>query len=69
MAPFLRYLIGLVHPRTGRSLVAVAVLHGSFNAAGAMTLATGGWEYLAGTVLVTPVVTWVATRSGTSQTA
>lgn len=69
VAPFLRYLIGLVHQRTGRSLVAVAVLHGSFNAAGAMTLATGGWEYLAGTVLVTPVVTWVATRSGKSPTA
>ena len=63
VAPFFRYLIGLTYQRTGRSLVAVAVLHGSFNAGGAMTLATGGWEYLAGTVLVTPVVTWVATRS------
>ena len=69
VAPFLRYLIGLVHQRTGRSLVAVAVLHGSFNAAGAMTLATGGWEYLVGTVLVTPVVTWVATRSGGGRSA
>ena len=69
VAPFLRYLIGLVHQRTGRSLVAVAVLHGSFNAAGAMTLASGGWEYLAGTVLVTPVVTWVAIRSGKSPAA
>ncbi|HET9518942.1 MAG TPA: CPBP family intramembrane glutamic endopeptidase [Actinoplanes sp.] len=64
VAPFFRYLIGLTYQRTGRSLVAVAVLHGSFNAAGAMTLATGGWEYIAGAVLVTPVVTWVATRSG-----
>ncbi len=69
VAPFFRYLIGLVHQRTGRSLVAVAVLHGSFNAGGAMSLATGGWEYIVGAVLVTPVVTWVATRSGRSRTA
>ena len=68
VAPFFRYLIGLVHQRTGRSLLAVAVLHGSFNAGGAMSLATGGGEYIAGAVLVTPVVVWVASRSGAPRT-
>lgn len=62
VAPFFRYLIGLVHAHTGRSLLAVAVLHGSFNASGSMTLATGGWEYIAGTVLATPLVALLLAR-------
>jgi membrane protease YdiL (CAAX protease family) len=56
VAPFFRYLIGLVHERTGRSLLAVAVLHGSFNACASTSMATGGWEYIVGAVLATPVV-------------
>lgn len=68
VAPFFRYLIGLVHQRTGRSVLAVAVLHGSFNAGGAMSLATGGWEYIAGAVLGALVVARVAARSRDSRT-
>lgn len=56
VAPFFRYLIGLIHDRTGRSLLAVAVLHGSFNASSSLSLTTGGWEYFVGTVIATPLV-------------
>lgn len=58
VAPFFRYLIGLVHARTGRSVLAVAILHGSFNACASTSLATGGWEYIAAAVAVTVVVAW-----------
>lgn len=56
VAPFFRYLIGLVHARTGRSVLAVAILHGSFNASASASLATGGWEYIAAAVAATIVV-------------
>jgi membrane protease YdiL (CAAX protease family) len=56
VAPFFRYLIGMVHDRTGRSVLAVAVLHGSFNASASLSLTTGGWEYFVGTVIATPLV-------------
>ena len=64
-APFFRYLIGLVHARTGRSVLAVAVLHGSFNASASTSLATGGWEYIAAAVAATLVVA-LACRISTS---
>jgi membrane protease YdiL (CAAX protease family) len=56
VAPFFRYLIGLVHARTGRSVLAVAILHGSFNACASTSLATGGWEYIAAAITATIVV-------------
>lgn len=59
IAPFFRYLVGMVYFRTGRSVLAVAILHGSFNAAGAISMATGGWEYIVGLVIVTPLVALV----------
>jgi membrane protease YdiL (CAAX protease family) len=49
----------MVYFRTGRSVLAVAILHGSFNAAGAISMATGGWEYIVGLVIVTPLVALV----------
>ncbi|HSK34361.1 MAG TPA: CPBP family intramembrane glutamic endopeptidase, partial [Propionicimonas sp.] len=55
-APFLRYLIGVVFTRTGGSLLAVALLHGSFNAGASTTLVDGGWEYVVGLVVLTSVV-------------
>lgn len=58
-APFLRYLIGVVHARTGRSLLAVALLHGSFNAGASTTLVTGDWEYVVGLVVLAPLVALV----------
>lgn len=55
-APFFRYLIGLVHARTGRSVLAVAILHGSLNASASASLATGGWEYIAAAVAASVVL-------------
>jgi uncharacterized protein len=61
-APFLRYLIGLVYLRTGRSLLAVALLHGSFNACASTTLISGGWQYVAAIALAAPLAA-IAVRS------
>jgi uncharacterized protein len=46
VAPFLRYLLGVVFVDTGGSILAVGMLHASFNAAGQMSAAPGGWESL-----------------------
>jgi uncharacterized protein len=54
-APFLRYLVGLVYLRTGRSLLAVALLHGSFNACASSSLISGGWQYVASIALAAPL--------------
>lgn len=56
VAPFFRYLVGMTYASTGGSVLAVAVLHGSFNAGGSASVVTGGWEYIAGLVVVTPLV-------------
>jgi membrane protease YdiL (CAAX protease family) len=66
VAPFFRYLIGLVHARTGRSVLAVAILHGSFNACASSSLTTGGWEYIAAAVAATTVLA-LAFRPGRSR--
>lgn len=62
IAPFFRYLVGLVYVRTGRSILAVALLHGSFNASGSLSLTPSGWEYAAAVVAVTPVVAFILAR-------
>jgi membrane protease YdiL (CAAX protease family) len=62
VAPFFRYLIGLVWSRTGRSLLSVALLHGSFNACGGLAVATGGWEYIPAAAVLTLVVAGVMAR-------
>lgn len=62
VAPFFRCLIGLVHERTDRSLVSVAVLHGSFNACASSSLVTEGWIYIVGAVLATPLIALTVTR-------
>jgi membrane protease YdiL (CAAX protease family) len=56
VAPFFRYLVGMTYASTGGSVLAVAVLHGSFNAGASASVVTGGWEYIAGVVVVTPLV-------------
>lgn len=53
VAPFFRYLIGIVYLHTGRSVLAVAILHGSFNACASTTLTTGGWQYIPAAVMAT----------------
>jgi membrane protease YdiL (CAAX protease family) len=62
-APFFRYVIGLVYLRTGRSLLAVALLHGSFNASASSTLITGGWQYVVA-IVVLAVLTLRFRRAG-----
>ncbi|MFB9320015.1 CPBP family intramembrane glutamic endopeptidase [Cryptosporangium minutisporangium] len=59
VAPFFRVLLGVAYERTGRSVLAVGLLHGSFNASGATAVAGGGWEYLvAAGVLAIAVAGW-----------
>jgi membrane protease YdiL (CAAX protease family) len=46
MAPFLRYLIGMLLMDTGGSTLAAGVLHASMNASMALTVLAGGWQPL-----------------------
>jgi membrane protease YdiL (CAAX protease family) len=46
LAPFLRYLIGAVFIDTGGSILAVGILHASFNATGTLSAADGGWQFV-----------------------
>jgi uncharacterized protein len=56
MAPAFRYLLGRTDHATGGSLLAVGVLHASFNASGALDVLVGGWQHIVGVVVVTGVV-------------
>lgn len=51
-APALRYLIGWLDLDTGGSLLAVGVLHASFNATGSLDVLVGGWQHMAGLAIV-----------------
>jgi membrane protease YdiL (CAAX protease family) len=52
-APFLRYLLGMTLVGTGGSVLAVGILHASFNASGALSAVHGWWpSYVAMLVLV-----------------
>src|SRR4051812_20503336 len=65
-APFFRYLIGMVLVDTGGSLLAAGLLHASFNASGALPIATGGWQYIPAMIALTTllgVLRWRSTRS------
>jgi membrane protease YdiL (CAAX protease family) len=56
-APFLRYLLGMTLLGTGGSVLAVAILHASFNASGALASVHGWWpSYVALFVLVALMV-------------
>jgi uncharacterized protein len=52
-APFFRYLIGTVLIDAGGSLLAAGLLHASFNAAGALPILSGGWQYVPAMVALT----------------
>jgi membrane protease YdiL (CAAX protease family) len=67
-APFLRFLVGLVYLRTRRSVLAVALLHGSFNACASSTLISGGWQYVAAIALAATLAA-VAVRYRQGQVA
>ncbi len=63
VAPFFRVLLGLVYTRTGRSLLSVALVHGSFNACSGSPLVDGGWQYIPAAILVALVVVAAAAAS------
>jgi membrane protease YdiL (CAAX protease family) len=55
-APFLRYVAGVLLVDTGGSVLAVAFLHASFNASGALSVVPGGWQYVPALVVLTALV-------------
>jgi uncharacterized protein len=65
-APFFRYLIGTVLVETGGSLLAVGLLHASFNASGALSVTRGGWQYIPAMIALTLLVTAYRSLRGRS---
>jgi uncharacterized protein len=57
--PFFRYLAGVLLADTKGSVLAVGVLHGSFNAAGAMAVLSAGVEYVLAVILLALLVAGV----------
>lgn len=55
-APAMRYVIGRTDHATGGSLLAVGVLHASFNASGQLGVVDGDWQYAAGLAVVAAVL-------------
>lgn len=67
MAPAARYLVGRTDSATGGSLLAVGVLHASWNASGQLSVVDGDVQYIVGLVVVAVmalVVDVVRSRSG-----
>lgn len=54
--PFLRYVAGVLLVDTGGSVLAVAFLHASFNASGALSVVPDGWQYVPALVVLTIIV-------------
>jgi membrane protease YdiL (CAAX protease family) len=53
---FFRYLAGVLMLETNGSVLAVGVLHASFNASGAMHVTPDGWQYVPAVILLTVLV-------------
>ena len=53
---FFRYLAGVLMLETNGSVLAVGVLHASFNASGGMDVIPGGWQYVPAVILLTVLV-------------
>lgn len=66
MTPPFRYLLGRTDQATGGSLLAVGVLHASFNASGALDVLVGGWQHIVGVVVVTGVALLLDARRRTA---
>jgi len=56
VAPVFRYLAGTVLVDTGGSVLAVGLLHASFNAAGSMAAVPGEWQYIPAVIVLTVLV-------------
>ena len=66
MAPPFRYLMGRTDYATGSSLLAVGVLHASFNASGSLNVLVGGWQHIAGIAVVAAVALVLDARRRTA---
>lgn len=53
LAPFMRYLIGMLLDDTGGSTLAAGCIHASFNATMALTIFHGSWQALVALVVLT----------------
>ena len=53
VAPFFRYLLGTQLIDSGGSILAIGLLHASFNAAGQMSAVPGGWQYIPAMIILT----------------
>jgi membrane protease YdiL (CAAX protease family) len=56
VAPFFRYLIGTQLIDSGGSILAIGILHASFNASGQLTAVSGGWQYIPAMIILTSAV-------------
>jgi CAAX protease family protein len=56
VAPFFRYLVGTQLIDSGGSILAIGVLHSSFNAAGQLTAVAGDWPYIPAIIVLTIAV-------------
>jgi membrane protease YdiL (CAAX protease family) len=54
--PALRYLAGVLLVDAKGSVLAVAVMHASFNASGGMAVVAGGWQYVPALIVVALLV-------------
>ena len=54
--PCFRYLAGVLMLETSGSVLAVGVLHASFNASGGMAIVHAGWQYVPALVILTLLV-------------
>ena len=63
-APFFRYLLGTQWMDTG-SLLALGLLHASFNASGALGVTVGGWQQIPAMIVLTLVVAIARRRART----
>ena len=51
-----RYLLGTQLIDSGGSILAIGLLHASFNAAGQMSAVPGGWQYVPAMIVLTVAV-------------
>ena len=56
VAPFFRYLLGTQLVDSGGSILAIGLLHASFNASGQLSAVPGGWQYVPAMILLTLAV-------------
>lgn len=56
IAPFFRYLAGTQLVDTGGSILAIGLLHASFNASGSMAAVPGDWQYIPAVIILTLLV-------------